>query len=60
MNNNPTILTDVFGFDKDEVEYEKVTSDLRGHDPEYGIEVIFNYYRKHGKTIHGRCGRRFC
>ena len=48
MNNNPTILTDVFGFDKDEVEYEKVTSDLRGLDPEYGIEVIFNYWRKKG------------
>ena len=48
MNNNPTILTDVFGYDKGDVEYEKVTSDLRGHDPEYGIEVIFNYWRKKG------------
>ena len=48
MNSNPTILTDIFGFDKNDVEYEKVTSDLRGHDLEYGIEVIFDYWRKRG------------
>ena len=32
----------------DDLEFEKVTNDLDNHDIEYGIEVIFNYYRRHG------------
>ena len=48
MNNNPDILTNVFGYDENEVEYERVTSNLRGYDLDYGIEVIFNYWRKKG------------
>ena len=40
MNNNPDILTNVFGYDENEVEYERVTSNLRGYDLDYGIEVI--------------------
>ena len=45
---NPEILTDIFGYDKGDIEYETVTSNLRGYDVEYGIEVIFNYWRKKG------------
>ena len=48
MNSNPQVLTEFFGYDKNDIEYEKVTSNLRGHDLEYGIEVIFNYWRKRG------------
>ena len=48
MNNNPDILTNIFGYDKGEVEYEMVTNNLRGYDIEYGIEVIFDYWRKKG------------
>ena len=45
---NPQILTDNFGYDKDDLEFEKVVNDLDNCDIEYGVEVIFNYYRRHG------------
>jgi len=48
MNSNPDILTNVFGFDEKDIEFERVINDIRNIDIDYGIEVIFDYYRRHG------------
>ena len=48
MITNAQVLTETFGYDKDDLEFEKVKNNLEGHDLEYGIEVIFNYYRRNG------------
>ena len=48
MNSNPVILTDILGYDGGDIEFEKVTNNLDDHDVDDGVEVIFNYYRKHG------------
>ena len=48
MNSNPDILTNVFGYDERDVEFDKITNDIRNVDIEYGIEVVFDYYRRHG------------
>ena len=45
---NTQVLSETFGYDKDDLEFEKVINDLDNNDIEYGIEVIFNYYRRHG------------
>ena len=45
---NAQVLTKTFGYDKDDLEFERVTSDLRSIDIDYGIDVIFDYYRRHG------------
>ena len=48
MNSNPEILTNVFGYDEKDVEFDRVINDIRNIDIDYGIEVIFDYYRRHG------------
>ena len=48
MNSNPDILTNVFGYDERDVEFDRVVNDIRNVDIEYGIEVVFDYYRRHG------------
>ena len=48
MITNTQVLSETFGYDKDDLEFEKVINDLDNNDIEYGIEVIFNYYRRHG------------
>ena len=48
MNNNPNILTNVFGYDEKDVEFERVVNNLDDYEVDYGVEVIFNYYRRHG------------
>ena len=48
MNSNPDILTNVFGYDERDVEFESVVNNLDGYEVDYGVEVIFNYYRRHG------------
>ena len=48
MNNNPSILTSVFGYDEKDVEFERVVNNLDDYDVDYGVEVIFDYYRRHG------------
>ena len=45
---NAQVLTETFGYDEKDLEFEKVSNDLDNHDMEYGIEVIFDYYRRHG------------
>ena len=48
MNSNPDILTNVFGYDERDVEFESVVNNLDDYEVDYGVEVIFNYYRRHG------------
>ena len=48
MNNNPNILTNVFGYDEQDVEFERIVNNLDDYEVDYGVEVIFNYYRRHG------------
>ena len=48
MKSNPDILTDVFGYDEKDVEFERVVNNLDDYDVDYGAEVIFDYYRRHG------------
>ena len=45
---NTQVLTETFGYDKDDLEFERVISDLRSIDIDYGVGVIFDYYRRHG------------
>ena len=48
MNSNPNILTNVFGYDERDVEFERVVNNLDDFDIDYGVDVIFDYYRRHG------------
>ena len=45
---NTEILSEFLGYDEKDLEFEKVVNNLDKYDVEYGIEVIFNHYRKHG------------
>lgn len=45
---NRDVLTRFFDFDKDELEYEYVVENFSKIDVEYGVDVIFRHYRKHG------------
>ena len=45
---NTEILSEFLGYDEKDLEFEKVVNNLDKYDVEHGIEVIFNYYRKHG------------
>ena len=42
------VLNKFLDVDTLELEYHRVTSDIRNIDIEYGIEIIFKYYRKFG------------
>tara|TARA_R110000824_G_scaffold63586_1_gene167095 strand:- start:26 stop:1120 length:1095 start_codon:yes stop_codon:yes gene_type:complete len=35
-------------YDKEELKFDEVVSDIRNIDIDYGIDVIFKHYRKHG------------
>ena len=48
MSVNYEVLNKYLDIDSLELEYDKVTNDIRNIDMEYGMEVIFNYYRKFG------------
>ena len=48
MTTNPQILSEFLGYDEKDLEFEKVTNNLESHDVEYGVEVIFDYYRRNG------------
>jgi len=48
VNSNSDILTNVFGLNEQDVEFEKIVNNLEGYDIEYGVEVIFDYYRRNG------------
>ena len=42
------ILDKFTDYDELYLEFERVTNDLRNVDIDYGIDVIFKYYRKYG------------
>ena len=48
MKSNPDILTDVFGYNEKDVEFEGIVNNLDDYDVDYGVDVIFDYYRRHG------------
>jgi len=48
MNSNSEILTNVFGYDERDVEFERVVNNLDNYNIDYGVDVIFDYYRRHG------------
>jgi hypothetical protein len=50
MNNKVDydIINKFFNYDDKYLEYHKVTNNIKAYDIEYGVEVIFNYYRKYG------------
>jgi len=47
VNSNPDILTNVFGYDEKDVEFERVFINLDDLDIDYSFDVIFDYYRRH-------------
>ena len=48
MSVNYEVLNKFLDVDTLELEYYRVTNDIRNIDIEYGIEIIFKYYRKFG------------
>ena len=48
MSVNYEVLNKFLDTDTLELEYHRVTNDIRNIDIEYGIEIIFKYYRKFG------------
>ena len=48
MSVNYEVLNKFLDVDTLELEYHRVTNDIRNIDIEYGIEIIFKYYRKFG------------
>ena len=48
MINKDKILSDGFGYNPIDLEYDKVVKLKNTTDQDYGVQVIFNYYRKHG------------
>ena len=43
MISNPQVLTEVMGYDPDDLEYEKVINSIHTTDQDYGVDVIFDY-----------------
>ena len=52
MISKAKILSDLFGYNPVDLEFDKVVKLKNTIDQEYGIQVIFNYYRKHGFPYH--------
>ena len=48
MITNAQVLVETFGYAGDDLEFERVINDISNVDIDYGIEVVFGYYRKHG------------
>ena len=48
MTTNPQALSEFFGYDEDDLHFEDVVNNLDNYDVDYGVDIIFNYYRKHG------------
>ena len=43
MKSNPDILTEVFGYDEKDVEFDRVVNNLDDYDVDYGVDVILVY-----------------
>jgi len=41
-------LTEFLGYNKKDLEFDRVINSIDTIDQEYGVEVIFDYYRRHG------------
>ena len=48
MSVNYEVLNKYLDMDSLDLEFHKVTNDIRNVDVNYGIEIIFNYYRRYG------------
>ena len=48
MTTNSDALTTFLGYDERDLEFEKIKNDLESHDIDYGVEIIFDYYRRNG------------
>ena len=48
MSVNYEVLNKYLDMDSLDLEFHRVTNDIRNVDINYGIEVIFNYYRRNG------------
>ena len=48
MISKAKILSDLFGYNPMDLEYDRVVKSLDKTDQEHGIQVIFDYYRRHG------------
>ena len=42
------VLSKFVDIDERDLEFHKITNAIKEHDIEHGIEVIFDYYRRHG------------
>ena len=43
-----SVLGEFFDYDELDLEFHRVTNSIDTIDREYGVEIIFKYYRKHG------------
>ena len=48
MISKAKILTEVMGYNPLDLEYDRVVNSKDTTDLEYGVQVIFDYYRRHG------------
>ena len=48
MISNTNVLSEFLGYNDKDLEFERVISDLESYDIDLGIEIIFDYYRRHG------------
>ena len=48
MISKARILTEVMGYNPMDLEYERVINSIDTTDQDYGVDVIFDYYRRHG------------
>ena len=42
------MLTEFLGYNKKDLEFDRVINSIDTIDQDYGVEVIFDYYRRHG------------
>ena len=48
MITDSQVLTEFLGYNKKDLEFDRVINSIDTVDQDYGIEVIFDYYRRHG------------
>ena len=42
------VLENFFDYDEKDLEFDRVVNNIRDVDIDYGVDVIFDYYRRHG------------
>ena len=48
MITDTQVLTEFLGYNKKDFEFDRVINSIDTIDQDYGVEVIFDYYRRHG------------